>query len=124
LNGVVAECSVPESTGIWLLSPRKVVEAFIHAHELPSSAWGVNRVVNLPGITITVKEAVDALRRIAGDQVAARVQYQPDARVQALVQTWPIRFRTPRANALGFAADPDIDTVIRDYIADEGIGVR
>jgi hypothetical protein len=35
-----------------------------------------------------------------------------------------VRFRTPRATALGFAADPDIETVIRDYIADEGIRVR
>lgn len=123
LNGVVAECPVPESTGIWLLSPRKVVEAFIHAHELASSAWGTNRVVNLPGITVSVKEAVDALRRVAGETVAARVQYKPDARIQAIVQTWPTRFRTPRAQALGFTADRDIETVIRDYIADEAIKV-
>jgi nucleoside-diphosphate-sugar epimerase len=121
LNGVVSECPVPDTTGIWLLSPRKVVEAFIHAHELDSSAWGVNRVVSLPGITVSVKEAVDALRRIAGDAVAARVQYKPDARIQAIVQTWPTRFRTARAEALGFIADRDVETVIRDYIADEAI---
>jgi nucleoside-diphosphate-sugar epimerase len=124
LNGMPSECPVPDSTGIWLLSPRKVVEAFIHAHELPSSAWGVNRVVSLPGITVSVKEAVDALRRVAGETVAARVQYKPDARIQAIVQTWPTRFRTPRAQALGFSADRDIETVIRDYIADEAIQVK
>jgi D-erythronate 2-dehydrogenase len=121
LNGVVAACPVPETTGIWLLSPRKVVEAFIHAHELESSAWGVNRVVNLPGITVTVKEGVEALRRVAGAAVAARVQYQPEERIQAIVKTWPVRFRTPRALALGFTADPDIETVIRGYLEDEGI---
>jgi len=121
LNGVVAACPVPETTGIWLLSPRKVVEAFIHAHELESSAWGVNRVVNLPGITVTVKEGVEALRRVAGAAVAARVQYQPEERIQAIVKTWPVRFRTPRALAMGFNADPDIETVIRGYVEDEGI---
>jgi nucleoside-diphosphate-sugar epimerase len=121
LNGVVSECPVPDSTAIWLLSPRRVVEAFVHAHELASSAWGVNRVVNLPGITVTVKEGVAALRRIGGDALAARVQYKPEARIQKIVAGWPVRFRTPRAAALGFAADPDIDTVIRDYVADEGI---
>jgi nucleoside-diphosphate-sugar epimerase len=123
LNGVVSECPVPESTGIWLLSPRRVVEAFMHAHDLAPAAWGVNRVVNLPGITATVGEAVDALRRIAGDKVAARVRYTPDARIQAIVKTWPVRFRTPRATTLGFTADPDIETVIRDYITDEGIKI-
>ena len=124
LNGVVAACPVPETTGIWLLSPRKVVEAFVHAHELDSTAWGVNRVVNLPGITVTVKEGVEALRRVAGAAVAARVQYQPEERIQAIVKTWPVRFRTPRALAMGFTADPDIETVIRGYIEDEGIKPR
>ncbi|MGH8695023.1 MAG: D-erythronate dehydrogenase [Burkholderiales bacterium] len=123
LNGAVSECPVAETTGIWLLSPRKVVEAFVHAHELPSSAWGVDRVVNLPGITATVKEGVEALRRIAGDAVASRVQYKPEARIQTIVKGWPVRFRTPRALAMGFAADPDIDAVIRDYIRDEGIRI-
>jgi nucleoside-diphosphate-sugar epimerase len=121
LNGVVAACPVPETTGIWLLSPRKVVEAFVHAHELDSSAWGVTRVVNLPGITVTVKEGVEALRRVAGGAVAARVQYQPEARIQAIVKTWPVQFRTPRALAMGFTADADIETVIRGYVEDERI---
>jgi len=124
LNGVAVACPVPDTTGIWLLSPRKVVEAFVHAHELASSAWGVNRVVNLPGITATVKEGVEALRRVAGEAVAARVQYQPEARIQAIVKTWPVRFRTPRALAMGFTADRDIETVIRGYVEDERIGLR
>jgi nucleoside-diphosphate-sugar epimerase len=123
LNGVVAECPVPESTGVWLLSPRKVVEAFIHAHDLPSTAWGVNRVLNLPGITVSVAEGVAALARIAGEAVAARVRFKPDDRINRIVQGWPVRFRTPRAVAMGFGADPDIDTVIRAYIADEGVRV-
>jgi nucleoside-diphosphate-sugar epimerase len=124
LNGVAAACPVPDTTGLWLLSPRKVVEAFVHAHELASSAWGVNRVVNLPGITVTVKEGVEALRRVAGEAVAARVQYQPEARIQAIVKTWPVRFRTPRALAMGFTADPDIETVVRGYVEDERITLR
>jgi hypothetical protein len=37
------------------------------------------------------------------------------------VRTWPVQFRTPRALALGFRPDEDIDSVIRAYIADEGI---
>ena len=42
LNGIVAECPVAEATGIWLLSPRKVVDAFIHAHELRLGGVGDN----------------------------------------------------------------------------------
>ena len=123
LNGVACDCPVGADTGIWMLSPRRVVEAFIHAHELPAEAWGTRRVVNLPGITVSIEEALDALARVAGTEVAGRVAWKPDARIQAIVKTWPVNFATPRALAMGFKADPDVETIIRDYIADEGIRV-
>lgn len=121
LNGVVSECPVAPETGVWLLSPGRVVDAFIHAWELPPEAWGTQRWLNLPGITATVAQMIEALRRVAGDAAARRVVFKPDARIQAIVKTWPVNFRTPRALAMGFKPDADVDSVIRDYIADEGI---
>jgi nucleoside-diphosphate-sugar epimerase len=121
LNGVVSECPVAPETGVWLLSPRRVVDAFIHAWELPAEAWGAQRWLNLPGITASVAQMVDALRQVAGESVARRVVYKADARIQAIVKTWPVNFRTPRALAMGFKPDADVDSIIRDYIADEGI---
>jgi nucleoside-diphosphate-sugar epimerase len=123
LNGVVSECPVAPETGVWLLSPRRVVDAFIHAHDLPGSAWPAERVVNLPGITASVAEMVEAMKRVAGPQAAARVAWKPDARIQAIVKTWPVNFRTARALQMGFKPDPDVDTMIRDYIADEKISL-
>ncbi len=123
LGGQTYDCPLPETTGIWLLSPRKVTEAFVHAHELPESAWGSNRVLNLPGITVTIRQAIDELRRIAGPEVAGRVRFKVDARIKAIVDTWPVRFDTPRAVALGFGADPDIKSVINDHIREQGIAV-
>jgi nucleoside-diphosphate-sugar epimerase len=116
LAGVAAECPVPETTGVWILSPRRVVEAFMHALELPSAAWPTTRVVNLPGITLTVREMIDAMARVAGRATAERVTFKPDARIQAIVQTWPVRFRTDRALAMGFRADEDFDSIVRDHI--------
>ena len=116
LNGVVAECPVPDTTGVWILSPKRVVEAFVHAHQLPGSAWPSSRVVNLPGITLSVREMIDAMGRVAGKAAAGRVKFVPDARIQAIVKTWPVRFATPRALAMGFTADADFESVVRDYI--------
>jgi len=112
---------VAPDTGVWLLSPARVVEAFIHALELPAAAWGTNRVVNLPGITATVREMVEAMGRVAGPEAVQRVRWKPDARIEAIVRTWPVRFATPRAQQMGFRADPDVESMIRDYIADENI---
>lgn len=123
LNGVVSECPVAPETGVWLLSPGRVVEAFIHAWELPAAAWGRRRWLNLPGMTASVAEMVEAMRKVAGDAVAKRVLYKADARIQAIVKTWPARFRTPRALAMGFRPDADVESVIRAYIADENIKV-
>lgn len=124
LNGVVSECPVGPETGVWLLSPGRVVEAFIHAWELPPEAWGTQRWLNLPGITATVSQMIEALRRVAGDEVAKRVVYKADARIQGIVKTWPVNFRTPRALAMGFKPDPDMESVIRAYIADERIQLK
>ncbi len=123
LNGVVSECPVSLDTGVWLLSPGRAVEAFIHAHETPSSLWGMSRVLNIAGITVTVAEMIEAMRRVAGDVVAKRVVYKPDERIQKIVAGWPARFKTPRALAMGFKADADIESVIRAYVKDEGIRI-
>jgi nucleoside-diphosphate-sugar epimerase len=123
LNGVISECPVDPATGVWLLSPRRCVEAFQRARDLPAASWGWNRVLNLPGITVSVAQMVEALGRVAGSAAAKRVLWKPDERIRAIVRTWPTRFETPRALALGFKPDPDIDTVIRDYVADENIRI-
>jgi nucleoside-diphosphate-sugar epimerase len=104
-----------------MLSPGRVVEAFLHAWELSAAAWGTQRWLNLPGITASVAQMIEALRRVGGDAAAKRVVFKPDARIQAIVKTWPVNFRTPRALAMGFKADPDVASIIRDYIADENI---
>jgi nucleoside-diphosphate-sugar epimerase len=123
LNGIDYECPVAPETDVWLLSPRRVVDAFIHAWELPGEAWGTRRVLNLPGITASVAAMVDAMKSVAGDKAAKRVAYKADERVRNIVRTWPVRFRTPRALEMGFKPDPDVKSVIRDYIEDEKIRV-
>ncbi|HXR59062.1 MAG TPA: D-erythronate dehydrogenase [Burkholderiales bacterium] len=123
LNGVDYDCPVAPETDVWLLSPGRVVEAFIHAWELPAEAWGTKRWLNLPGITASVAQMVEAMRSVAGDKVAKRVNYKADERIRNIVKTWPVRFRTPRALEMGFKPDPDVRSVIRDYIADEKISI-
>jgi nucleoside-diphosphate-sugar epimerase len=119
LAGSVSECPVPDSTGVWILSPRRVVEAFVHAHDLPSSAWPTPRVVNLPGITLTVREMIDAMGRVAGKDAVSRVRFKPDARIQGIVKTWPVRFRTERADAMGFKPDRDFEAIVKDHLENE-----
>lgn len=118
LAGLPALCPVPETTGMWILSPDRAVEAFLHAATLPSSAWGMERVVNVPGITVTVREMLDALAKVAGDTVASLVRFDHDERIDAIVRTWPVRFAAQRGHALGFRPDESLAAIIRQHIAD------
>jgi len=116
LAGEEAICPVEPSTGVWMSSPATAVAAMVHAHELPSAAWGTLRALNLPGLTATVAEMVAALRSVAGDAVADRVRFRIDEPIAAIVRSWPSRFDTARARSLGFSQDADFGSILRGYM--------
>ena len=56
--------------------------------------------LTMPGVCCTVGEQIAALRRIAGDKVAARIRRQPDELIIKIVAGWPSRFDAkPRPGA-------------------------
>jgi D-erythronate 2-dehydrogenase len=119
LNGEEAICPVAPDARMWLLSPARVIYCFVHAHELPAEAFGSNRTVSLPGLSVTVGEMVAALERVAGKEVVRRIRWEEDPRVAAMVATWPGLLRTDRARSLGFPADESFDQIIRQHMTDE-----
>ena len=124
LNGEAAVCPVAGTTRLWLLSPRKAIENLIAGLEIDSTALGNQRVLNLPGISVSVDEMVAALREVAGEETAKRIVWQPDARVEKIVGSWPGQWDPSRAERLGLTGDHSFADVIRGYIADEGIQIR
>jgi nucleoside-diphosphate-sugar epimerase len=119
LAGVDAICPVARDTCVWVSSPRTVIANFIIGHEASAAKFAHTRSVNVPGILTSIGEMVAALRRIAGDAVADRVKWQLDPAIDRIVQTWPARFAPVLGPALGMHADPDFDSIVRAYIADE-----
>ncbi len=119
LAGKEAVCPVAPETAMYLLSPRRVIEAFQHAAGLPAETFGGWRSVLLPGLTVTVGEMVETLRRVAGDRVVARIRWEADDRIQAIVAGWPARFAPERGLAMGFSADAGFEDIVRTHIEDE-----
>jgi len=115
LAGEIGACPVEPETAMWVLSPAAAIAAFVRAHEIAGDVWGPRRGLNLPGLTVTVAQMLEALRAVGGDAAVARVQMQPDERIRAIVRTWPARFDTARAAALGFARDADVESIVRAY---------
>lgn len=102
-----------------MLSPRRVVDAFVHAIELPSEAFGMTRSVNLPGRTFAIGEMVQALEAVAGKNVTGRIRYEPDPLIQKIVSGWAPSFAADRGLSMGFAADASPEEMIRQHIEDE-----
>jgi nucleoside-diphosphate-sugar epimerase len=120
LQGSDYACPVKADTSMWLMSPRKVVDALIHGTVMPASVFaGGFRSVSLPGLTVTIEQMVDAMRTEAGDEVADRVSFMPDPMIEQIVYGWPTRFATPRAEAMGFTADSDFRDVVKAFIEDD-----
>jgi nucleoside-diphosphate-sugar epimerase len=119
LQGQAAVCPVSPQARMWILSPRRAIQSFIHAAELPAEAWGYSRAVALPGISVTIGEMVEALRDIAGETVVNRINWEPDPFIEKLVYGWPVDFAPKRAKALGFEADASMQEIIQSFIDDE-----
>jgi len=119
LNGEEAVLPVEDSVLHWHASPRAAIGFLIHAAGVDREKLGPRVNLTMPGVCCTVAEQIAALRRIAGDKVAARIRREPDPQVARIVAGWPSRFDPRRALALGFQAEASFDEIIRVHIADE-----
>ena len=119
LNNEAAVCPVTPDTRLWLLSPRQAIENLIWAHDLGAEAFAQTRVLNLPGVSVSVGEMVEALGKVAGQETVDRIRWEADTVVQRIVGSWPGRWDMKRAQALGFKGDLDFESIVRAYIADD-----
>ena len=119
LAGQEALLPVADSVLHWHASPRSAVGFLIHAAGLTREQLGNRINLTMPGVCCTVGEQIEALKRVAGDKVAARIRRAPDALVERIVAGWPSRFEARRAVELGFTVEGSFDEIIRAHIEDE-----
>ena len=119
LQGETAALPVPEDTALFVLSPRRVLDALCHAAAVPAEAFGACRSVMLPGVSVTVAEMIRALARVGGEEAVARIEQRPDPRIAAIVGGWPARFDTRKAARLGFTGDADMDAIVQAFVEDD-----
>jgi nucleoside-diphosphate-sugar epimerase len=119
LAGQEALLPVADSVRHTHASPRSAVGFLIHAAGLSSQRLGPRINLSMPGVSCTVGEQIDALRRVAGEKVAARIRREPDELVQRIVAGWAERIEARRAQELGFRAEAAFDDIVRAHIEDE-----
>ena len=119
LAGQEAVLPVDEKVRHWHASPRAAVSFLQRAMSMDLSVLGARRNLTLPGLSATIGEQIEALRRVAGDKAVRLIRREPDPVIGKIVSGWPQNFDARRATALGFAAEKTFDEIIRIHIEDE-----
>jgi nucleoside-diphosphate-sugar epimerase len=119
LAGRPAVLPVDEDVQHWHASPRAAVGFLRHAMTLDTARLGARRSLTMPGLSATVGEQIEALRRAAGDAAVRLIRREPGPVIAGIVAGWPTRLEAARARALGFEADASFDAIIAAHVADE-----
>ncbi len=118
LAGVASVCPVAPDVAHPVSSPQRTVEGLIAVYEASREAFVGRTALNLPALNVTVQQMLDALQAVAGPAVRARVRFERDERIAAIVANWPRAATATRAAGLGLLPEANFEDIIRQYIAD------
>lgn len=97
-----------------------MIKNLIIARDIPKEKFSGTRIVNLPGITVTIKQMLDALKVVGGEEILNLVEERRDEATEKIVLSWPTRFDTSRARSLEFIEDGPVEQALLDYVKDYG----
>jgi len=120
LKGEEAVLPVAETVRHWFASPRAAVGFLVQAARMETAPIGPRRSLTMPGLSATVGEEIEALRRVAGEAAVKLIRREPDPVIQKIVEGWPKNFDARRSAELGFQAETSFDDIIRVHLEDEG----
>ncbi|PVH74610.1 NAD(P)-binding protein [Cadophora sp. DSE1049] len=119
LKGERSILPVSKDLKLSVCSTRTIIKNLVYAKDIPAAKFGPrSRVVNLPGITVTVDQMLQGLRDVGGEKTLALIEQKMDPAVEGIVAKWPAQFNTSLANALGFYVDGSLTRTVDGYFED------
>jgi nucleoside-diphosphate-sugar epimerase len=114
------ECVIPlKDRGFvsWVCSPKTLAENLVYALTVDPTKGleSHRRVVNMPGIGVTVQDMMDALARVGGEEKLALLKEETDVDMERILRSWGTNFDNTLAYKLGFQKDVSFEQAVRDY---------
>jgi D-erythronate 2-dehydrogenase len=119
LAGQEAPLPVSDDVRHWFASPRAAVGFFITAATIDTSSLGPRRSMTMPGVSATVGEQIEALRKVGGEKAVALIKRVEDPFVANIVKGWAGRYAPQLASSMGFKGEKNFDEIIKVYQEDE-----
>jgi nucleoside-diphosphate-sugar epimerase len=107
-------CPVRPDTRMACVSLQRVVEAFLKMEQLEGGNIGTARTVLLTGIPVSARQMWAAVE----SRAKGRVRFEPDARIQDIMDAVPKATQSDRARALGLPASRSIEDIVDEYEKD------
>ncbi|KAF4451612.1 alcohol dehydrogenase [Fusarium austroafricanum] len=115
LQGIPNTLPVPRSQAVWICSPATVIKNLIKMKDIPADKFGGSRIVNLPGITVTVQQILDAVEKVGGKEALGCIKEEENAETLRIVKSWPPWFDQSRAMGLGLSEDGDVVDAVKAF---------
>lgn len=99
---------------------RTIVDSFIALHEVPSERFRDDRAIGLPAHRVTPQIAESVIQEIARERglTLGAIVDAFDARIQGIVDNWPVAVDGARAVALGLPSPPPLKEIVGQYLED------
>jgi nucleoside-diphosphate-sugar epimerase len=99
---------------------RTVIESLIGLHEVPAERLSDDRAIGLPAHRVTPQLAESVIREIAQERglKLGPIVDAFDARIQGIVDNWPVAVDGTRALALGLPPPPPLKQIVEQYLED------
>ena len=122
VHGEEAICPVPPRTRVAVASPARTIAGLVAVAEASRESLEGRTAINMPALTVSASEMLEALEKEAGAEARARVRFVPDEAITRIVGGWPAVFDAARARRLGLQPDPDFASIVRRFLAGEARG--
>lgn len=123
LAGQPSNCPVDLDTTVAVSSPANTIAGILAVVQADRAQFGGRTALNLPALTVSVRQMLQALRDLAGPEVMGLISHQPDATIAGIVAGWPARFESERAARLGLMADLNFSAVLQQYVQENPAAV-
>jgi nucleoside-diphosphate-sugar epimerase len=120
LNGEPCMLPVRRDQSHPMTGYRTITDSFIALHEVPSEKFSDDRAIGLPAHRVTPQLADSVLQEIAEERglKLGPIVDAFDARIQGIVDNWPVAVDGARALALGLPQPPPLKEIVEQYLAD------
>ncbi len=118
LLGRSVTCPFRPETSVPVASVRNAAWSLLLMHQIPSDRFGHTRALNMPALTVILSELADSVAGVNYPGSRGKIQWEPEERLQDIVDCWPSAIQADEAQRHGLRADTNVSEILMNFVED------